>query len=391
VVEAQTLDFTLKAPDPLFPGRLTLGILPARMAAAAADENGDANARSHPGGNRGQEGDARSADRGGLRPGEAAVVGSGPFRLLNRVPGGDLLLERRSDGLRLWLRGLQDPLTRLRRIEAGEADIAQGELGPAILAWARGQPGLRVLATTGDSLSYLGLNLRDRALADPRLRTALHLALDRRRLAQRLLAGHARPADGLLGPGHWAGGGEAQAPEGDAARARALLTSLGISPAAPLRLTLATSANPERLRLAAALAAELAAFGIQFEIASSDWAAFYAAVRQGRFQACLMQWVGLKLPDIYRHAFHSASLPPTGANRGGVNDATLDALIEAAEAATEADAPAAWQAVGERVQKTLPQLPLWFEDATAVVGPRVRDYPLGADGSLDGLATVRLH
>jgi len=359
VLDDNTLDFHLAAPDPLFPGRLTLGILPARLARQS-------------------------------RPAEAALIGSGPFRIVERVPGGDLLLERRHDGLRVWLRGLQDPLTRLRRIAAGEADIAQGEIGPAMLGWAARQPGLRVLSTPGDTLTYIGLNLRDHRLADPRLRRALALALDRERLAQRLHAGHARPADGLLGPGHWAGGGEATAPRGDAGEARRLFAVLGISPEHPLGLELSTSANPERLRLAAALAAELAPFGVELRIQSADWAAFYAAVRTGRFQTCLLQWVGLKLPDIYRHALHSDSLPPTGANRGGVADPDLDNLIETAEAASPAAAPAAWRAVREHLSATLPFLPLWFEDATAVTGPRVAHYPLGADGSLDGLAEIRL-
>jgi peptide/nickel transport system substrate-binding protein len=306
-----------------------------------------------------------------------------------RAPGGDLLLEGHGDGRRLRLSGLMDPLTRMRQVMAGEADLAQGEIGPAMLAWAARQPGLSVITAPGDSLTYLGLNLRDQRLADPRLRQALGLALDRERLARLLLTGHARPADGLLGPGHWAGGGEAVAARGDADTARRLFAELGISPTQRLALELSTSGNPERLRLAAALAAELAPYGVDLRIRSADWAAFYAAVRAGRFQLCLLQWVGLKLPDIHRHAFHSAAVPPAGANRGGVNDPALDALIEAAEAASPETAATAWRAVREHLRATRPFLPLWFEDATAVAGPRARDYTLGADGGLEGLAGLR--
>ncbi|HAZ60066.1 MAG TPA: peptide ABC transporter substrate-binding protein, partial [Gammaproteobacteria bacterium] len=184
----------------------------------------------------------------------------------------------------------------------------------------------------------------------------------------------------------WAGGGEAVTPGGDADEARRLFAALGVTPDRPRTLELSTSGNPERLRLAAALAAELAPYGLEIRIRSADWAAFYAAVRAGRFQLCLLQWVGLKLPDIYRHALHSSAIPPAGANRGGVTDPRLDALIEAAETASPEAAPTAWRAVRAHLRDTLPFIPLWFEDATAVVGPRAHDYTLGADGSLDGLA-----
>ena len=41
------------------------------------------------------------------------------------------------------------------------------------------------------------------------------------------------------------------------------------------------------------------------------------------------------MPDIFRYIFHSESVPPQGANRGRLNVAQVDALIEHAEAGAE--------------------------------------------------------
>lgn len=352
--DGETVDFHLRAPDPLFPGRLTVGILPARL-----------------------------ANRPPLGPQD--VVGSGPFALLASEVGGGLQLRRRRDGVEVRLRPLREAVTRLQSLANGEADIVQGDLPPEHLGWVETQPGLTILRTPGDSLSYIGFNLRDPQLREPRLRQAIAFGVDGAALARHLWRGFATPATGLFTRRHWA---SAALPPRTASRpaASALLRELGIDSGHPLSLGFKTSANPDRLRLATAIQAELKGLGILLKVESLEWGAFYADIRAGRFQLHGLQWVGLKLPDVFRYAYHSESTPPTGANRGHFNDPEVDRLIEAAEAAPDLrTAAAAYGSLQRRLADTLPQLPLWFEDAVAVVGPRIAHYPIAADGSLDGL------
>jgi hypothetical protein len=76
------------------------------------------------------------------------------------------------------------------------------------------------------------------------------------------------PADGLFPPGHWAANpdldGLTHAPEA----ARALLAEAGVKPVPLLRLTLKTSSDPFRVRLATAIQAQAAEVGIELKFQS---------------------------------------------------------------------------------------------------------------------------
>jgi peptide/nickel transport system substrate-binding protein len=82
------------------------------------------------------------------------------------------------------------------------------------------------------------------------------------------------------------------------------------------RIVYTTSTDPFRLRLATIIQHQLSAAGFEVELRSYDWGTFYGDIRAGRFQMYSLMWVGIKLPEIFRYAFHSESRPPVGANRG---------------------------------------------------------------------------
>jgi hypothetical protein len=85
-------------------------------------------------------------------------------------------------------------------------------------------------------------------------------------------------------------------------------------------------------RLATLIQQQLAAVGLAVELRSYDWGTFFGDIKAGRFQMFSLSWVGIKSPDIFRYAFHSASIPPVGANRGRFTSRLADRLIERAQA-----------------------------------------------------------
>jgi peptide/nickel transport system substrate-binding protein len=170
-----------------------------------------------------------------------------------------------------------------------------------------------------------------------------------------------------------------------------LLAASGFSPAHPLTLSYKTSSDQLRLRIATILQAQLAEVGVVLKIQSYDWGTFYADIKAGRFELYGLSWVGLQLPDIFRYAFHSASVPPTGANRGRYASAEVDGLIEAAEASLDLKTRAArYRDIQTALARDLPVLPLWYEDFVIVRRARLLGYDTNASGDYDGLAHVRL-
>ncbi len=353
------VDFHLKRPELYFPARLTLGILPAALARRPAPPE---------------------------RP-----VGSGPLRFLERSLQRGLALERVADGRRIELHSIDDPVVRALRLVRGELDIIQGDLSAELLTWLRRQPGVEVRTEPADIFAYLGFNLRHAVLGDERVRRAIAHALDREHLVRYLLRGAADVEGFMLAPDHWAAAPDLEIPAYDPARARRLLAAAGYPGGAGLPvLEFKTSTNPDSIRMATALQQQLRKLGIRTRIRSHDWGTFYGDVKAGRFDLYSLNWVGVRLPEIYRYVFHSAATPPAGANRGRFMNARADRLIEAAEtAAGAAHQRRLFRELQRHLVQELPYVPLWFRHQVLAVRSGVHGYRVPRDGGYEALAEVR--
>ncbi len=359
VLDPDRLEFELREPDPLFPAYLGIGIGPAARIEAGADL-------------------AR------------APVGSGPFELVDWPAPGRLLLRRRADGQLLELVTVQDPNVRVMKLLRGEVDLLQNDLPPELVAWLRQQPGVRVETAPGVNFSYLGFNLEDPATGTAAVRQAIAHAIDRGAILRWLFQGAGREAEAMFPPEHWAGTGSLPSLSYDPARARRLLDAAGYGPHRPLRLTLKTSSDPFRLRLATVVQAQLARVGIELTVQSYDWGTFFGDIKAGRFQLYSLTWVGIRTPDIFRYVFHSASIPPGGANRGRYLSPVADDLIERARAEPDLNHQAAlYRQLQALLRADLPYVPLWYEDQIVVMRSDIAGYRLAPDGNYDALTEVR--
>ena len=104
-----------------------------------------------------------------------------------------------------------------------------------------------------------------------------------------------------------------------------------------------------------------------------------------------LSWVGLKMPDIFRYAFHSTSIPPTGANRGQFIDAHVDSIIEAAEVEPSLTKQAGYyRELQQYLLDALPYVPLWYEDNVLAAREDIKGYKLNTDGNFDSLMNVTI-
>ena len=358
VSDAQ-VDFWLSEPDPLFVGRLVLGILPRRL----LDQ-----------GHRFQD-----------RP-----VGAGPCRFVSASE--QKLVLQRPDGVLLVFRPVKDATVRILKLRKGELDLIQNDLSPELAAYCQAHPDLKVDWSDGTGFGYIGFNFDDPALGTYAVREAMALGLDRQAIVASVFQGRARLAGGLLVPQHWAGAQNLPSIPYDPDQARAIMAEVRLRHPAwfdahgRLPLSFKTSSDATRIRLATIYQSQLKAIGIDLSVQSYDWGTFYSDIKQGRFQLYSLAWVGIKSPDIFQYVFHSQATPPQGANRGRYRDAKADALIEQAAAAeTLAQQARLYRRLQQHLQATLAVMPLWYEDQYTVSGPKLRGYRLYSDGRFDGL------
>lgn len=357
IINDQTVDFVLNYPDPLFPGYLVIGILPARLLT---------------------QGHSFSDQ----------PVGSGAFRFAGRTEG-QLQLIRQADQQVFEFLYVADPTVRVLKLLKGEVDLLQNDLPPELVSYLERQPGIQVQHQVGTNFTYLGLNLNDPDTRQHTVRLAIAHALDRAAIIHYVLGNNASMANALLTPQHWAGNPNLKGYSYDPERARALLKQAGFDAAHPLKLTYKTSSNPFRIRLATIIQAQLKQVGIEVNLLSYDWGTFYSDIKAGRFQLFSLSWVGIKSPDVFKYAFHSQSFPPQGANRGRYSDPLLDQWLDTAAKTQDRHQQALlYQQIQQRLLEQLPYIPLWYEGHVFIARDSITGYDMGRDGHYDGLAQL---
>jgi oligopeptide transport system substrate-binding protein len=219
---------------------------------------------------------------------------SGPFTLVEQIPGARLVLEpnpvyRQADAVDLdgvtW-HVIEQPNVELARYRAGQLHVTE-TIPPGRVEWLREQFGdqLRISPYLGSF--YLAFNLSRPPFEDaPALRRALSLAIDREIITERVLGSGEVPAWGLIPPG-MPGWPEARRPPAPVAErlaeAERLYRQAGYSEDRPLQVELRFNTSLTHRRMAAAIAAMWKLhLGVQTRLVNEEWKVFIANRRQGR-------------------------------------------------------------------------------------------------------------
>lgn len=366
--DAATVRFTLREPFASFLQNLTLGIVPAH---------------------RGDAGDFADAP-----------VGSGPFRWGEWRPGERLVLlafdgawEGRPPLDRVVFRIVANETTRLLEARRGRVDLLWNNVPPYAVPFLRESRDLSVTTRPGITYQYLGFNLADPILGDARVRRAIAHAVDRDRIIRALFLGLARPATTLLAPENWAHAQDVPTFAHDPALARSLLDEAGF-PARPdgsrFALSYKTSTDRQGIEMADLVAEDLAAVGIRVERRSFEWGTFYGDIKAGNFQLYSLRWVGITDPDTLHYIFHSASVPPAGANRGRYANAEVDRLLELSRRESDPAARRAELAAAQRlIAADCVYVSLWHPDDIYALANRFEGFEPYPGGQYTSLKQVR--
>lgn len=333
--------------------------------------------------------------------GASDLVVSGPFRLDTWRPTEMIGLARNERSTipalldRLVVRVIPDEVTRATELRAGTLDAAQLNSFRQAAALAR-EDGIRIHRAPQRGFDYIAWNpAAHPAFADPVVRRALSLAIDRGALIRALdMVGYSEPAWGPYGSLFSTLQSEPpDDPMFDLVEAQRTLESAGWVDADGdgvrergadrLEFELATSAGNERRESAVQIIErQLADVGVLARIRPEEFNALFGRVLGRDYSAVLLGWqVGLD-PDIA--VFWGD--PSSPLNVVGYDDAETTALIDSAQAqATAAAAAPFWRRAGARVASNYPYAFLWYFDLPIAVGARLRDVEVDANGFGQGM------
>ncbi len=343
------VEFRLKTPSAAFPANLTnMGIVPLGAGAELA----------------------------------RTPVGSGPYRVTRFVPDDHVELTAFREHYRgtpansgVTVKVVPDETMRGLELRNGSVDLIVNDLAPDLVHSLQQEDNLQVVTGAGTDYAYVGLNLRDPVLADPRVRQALAYAINRGDIVQYLRRDQARLTSSIIPSMSWAYRDDLPSFPYDPARAMALLDEAGFrdpdgaGPQPRITLTLKTSTTEAYRLQAAVLQQQLQEVGVALDLRSYEFATLFADVVRGNVQLYTLIFTGGSVadPDILRRVFHSSQTPPAGFNRAFYRNAEVDALLDRATAATTESERGQFYIEAQRlIARDVPIISLWARTNVAV-------------------------
>jgi peptide/nickel transport system substrate-binding protein len=305
-------------------------------------------------------------------------VGSGPFKFIEKYP--NLKIQRRIDSQIIELVNIKDPTVRVLKLLNAEIDLLQNDLPLEMIKLLESEDKISTLKEHGSNVSYIGFNFNDSLLKQQKFRKSLTLAVDRQSLIKHFLNDKTRLAEQILPPEHWASE-KISSSNYNPSLARQYIKELGIND--PIILTLKTSTDPFRVKIATLIQKEFQSIGVKLIIKSLDWGTYFKDIQAGKFQLYGLTWVGIRNPEIYEKIFNSKFIPPKGLNRSSYINQEMDELIINAKKIN------LWDKVISKVNTDNVFMPLWFEGNFAAFNKNISGYYIKNDGSWDALKTVR--
>ena len=231
------------------------------------------------------------------------------------------------------------------------------------------------------SVQYIGMNVNEPPLDDPKVRRALNMAIDKQEIATIVLADQVVPANGILPPGFPGFNQDLEGYEFDPVKAKQLLAEStygdDLENMPPVTITTAGSFGASvSLDMEVVLQMWEKNLGIKAEFQQTEFATFLKDLHKRRFQMFDIGWIA-DYPDPENFLdilFHSES----SNNHTNYSNPEVDALLE--QARTEVDESLRYRLYNQVEQMIIddaPWVPLWYSgERYVLVKPNVRDYEL---------------
>lgn len=314
-------------------------------------------------------------------------VGSGPYQFENQIAGEEIRMAANPDwwggapaDRRLVWKCAPRSEERVRALAEGRAQIAT-RLDPA------------EAASLGDGVTVHGyvdptsviyiLNAAEGPFADPRVRRAVNLAVDRKALIDEVLGGAGTPLGGFVSAAH---AGAAPRPEDvvpDPQTARDLLAAAGHADGLSIGVDCPTKLPDEAEALTAALARQLAEIGISITVhLVEDRVAYAEQVRDKKIHdMCLFDSSPM---STFRVLYEKVDSRIRGSWWEGYSNEAVEGLLDRSRVTVD---PAAREALHRQSYEALradpPWLTLYHHGFSAAIAGAHPDWRMRADGILD--------
>ena len=188
--------------------------------------------------------------------------------------------------------------------------------------------------STSMNVGFWAFNTQKPPFDNVKVRQALALAINREAIMQAVYYGHATAATSLLPPTSWAYDPNLAPAEYNPTAAKALLTEAGYGKGFTMNIwamPVQRLYNPNAIKMAELIQADLAQVGIKAKIVTYEWNSFRRKLTNYAHDSVLIGWAADNAdPDNFFRPLLSCSAAITGTNRANWCDKKFDQLINQA-------------------------------------------------------------
>ncbi|WP_215397192.1 ABC transporter substrate-binding protein [Rheinheimera oceanensis] len=196
------------------------------------------------------------------------------------------------------------------------------------------RPDVDVQESTSMNVGFWAFNTTKPPFDNAKVRLALAMAINREAILQAVYFGYATAANSVLPPTSWAYNADLPQLPFDQTQAKALLAEAGYANGFSMdiwAMPVQRLYNPNALKMAEMMQADLAQIGVRATIVSYEWNSFRRKLSNNEHDSVLIGWSADNAdPDNFFRPLLSCSAAQTGTNRANWCDTNFDRLISQA-------------------------------------------------------------
>jgi peptide/nickel transport system substrate-binding protein len=319
----------------------------------------------------------------------------GPFSFVERVIGDRIVLGRSAhyyDAARVHLdrivfKPIPDDNVRLLNLRSGDLQVMD-RLAASDLPAVERDASLKLLPVTSNGYVTISVNVANTAglgqppgkldspAADPRVREALELSLDRELINRIVFNGKQVPGCNPIAPVNAFYPRGLRCPTRDVAKAKDLAAKTALP--TPIALEILVPNTPVMMRMGELIQSMAKEANFNIGVRPIEAATGLAAITAGKFQLSVNPWSGRVDPDGNLYAFHHSKGPD---NYGNAHDAEIDSLLDRQRTETNVEARKRLIAeIIEKIRARRSSIYLYHQNLFAAYSARVAGLEMFADG-----------
>jgi dipeptide transport system substrate-binding protein len=211
-----------------------------------------------------------------------------------------------------------DASVRYSKLRANECQV-MALPNPADLDSIKKDPSLKLDTQPGLNIGFWAFNTEKKPFDDKRVRQALSMAVDKRRILEAVYIGTGANAVNPIPPTIWSWNDTVKDFPYDPDKAKQLLAAAGVPAGFEMEvwaMPVARAYNPNARRMAELIQADLDKIGVKAKIVSYEWGEFLKRTKAGEHQTTLMGWTGDNGdPDNFFYPLLGCAAAKDGTNR----------------------------------------------------------------------------